>query len=84
MKAFLKATFINVYQSWADRKIFYVARKLKKTEQIFDQVFVNNQGFTVVRKKGSKQRKVVKNRGELQSVAGAGVNLSVYYDQNNS
>ena len=79
-----KSTFINIYQTWADRKIFFVARNLKKKEHIFDQVFVNPQGYTVVRKTGSKQRKIVKTRGQLQSVVGDGVNLSVYYEEKNS
>ena len=61
LKAFLKGTYINVYQTWSDRKLLFLARRLKK-EKIFDQVFVNAHGFTVVRKKDQKGKGSKKNQ----------------------
>ena len=63
---------MNVYQSWTNRKLFFLARSMRKNK-IFDQVYVNHQGFTVVRRTGEKQRKTIKNRGDLHTVSGVDI-----------
>ena len=61
-----------MYQSWTNRKLFFLARSMRKNK-IFDQVYVNHQGFTVVRRTGGKQRKTIKNRGDLHTVSGVDI-----------